>query len=88
MRYQPISEAEVIPEFFLIQLCAVKVMGHSAKPQPVSHFHMEVITLLASHHLLLSIHIYHINVLSLFTCTHASLTYTSPVTYVVEGSTS
>ena len=36
LRHQPISEANIIPEFLLRQLRAVKEMGYSTNPRPVT----------------------------------------------------
>ena len=40
-------------------------MGYSTKPHPVNFYLTEALTLLASHELLLSIHIFHLRVLPL-----------------------
>ena len=84
----PISEAEVILEFLLRQLRAVKAMRYSAKTRPVPHLPMEVVTILASCQLFLSRQFRHIHVLLLCPHTCASPGYTSTVAYVVEDGTS
>ena len=52
LRHQPISEANIIPEFLLRQLRAIKAMSYSAKPCPIPRCPMEAVSLLASYLLL------------------------------------
>ena len=48
LRYQPISEMRIIPEFLPRQLRAVKAVGYSAKPFPIPRCPMEAVFLLDS----------------------------------------
>ena len=47
LEHQPISEENIIPEFLMRQLRAIKAMRYSAKPCPIPCCPMEAIFLLA-----------------------------------------
>ena len=86
-RHQPISEAEVNLELPPRQLRDVKAIGYSTKTHTIICFHMEVLPILASCHILLFIQIRHLHVLPLLSRTSTSPAHTSPMAYVVEGGT-
>ena len=46
--HQPISEAEIIPEFLQSQLRAIKAMRYSTKPYPIRSGPMEAVSPLDS----------------------------------------
>ena len=88
LRHQPISEAKIIPEFLLRQLCAIKAMRYSAKPCPIPRCPMEAVFILAASLLLTFEQLIELSYLFTQSRQLAVLTYACPMACVVEDGTS
>ena len=85
--YQPISEAKIIPEFLPRHLRAIKAVRYSAKPCPIPRCSMEAVFLLASCLLLQFIDLGELDRPFTKLCRLAGLTYSFPMSYIVEDRT-
>ena len=88
LRHQPISEAEIIPEFLLRQLRAVKAMRYITKPCPIPRCPFDAVFLLASCLLLPFEYLGELDGPFAKSRRLAGLRYACPFAYVVEYGTS
>ena len=88
LRYQPIYEANIIPEFLPIQLSDIKSVGYSANPCLISRCSWATIFFLSTCNIISPIQLRQIHMLSLSPYTCTCPTYVCPMAYIVEGGTS